>query len=142
METGTKKRMKNEIYAQIWYTKESGPDVVEEIYLKPKCGKLMLEFEGPHGQHVITKMKFTVRIFPSLKKGYYYFEAELEPAANRWKGYIDTIYNSKNYVTREHGRYGMLYKTPEEAKEGFLKTWELWIKTSYIRKYIKCYPSK
>ena len=147
METNIKRRgrkMRKEIYVKIEYYRDPSPGwsgqeryKTEEFYIKPKCGAIRVGFEGKHG-YTEEEIMFVVRIYPATKKGYYYFEAELSSV--RWRHYFTTIYNSGKYVTKEYGWYGMLYKTPEEAKEGFLKTWELWIKTYYIRKFVKCYP--
>jgi len=149
METNIKRRgrkMRKEIYVKIEYNRDPSPEEnwsgmknykTEELYIKPKCGAIRVGFEGKHG-YTEEEIMFFVRIFPATKEGYYYFEAELKPV--RWERYFYAIYNSGKVITKEYGWYGMLYKTPEEAKEGFLKTWELWIKTSYARKHVKCYP--
>jgi len=152
METNIKtkrrgRKMRKEIYAKISYYREPGPGEkwsgmenykTEEIYLKPKCGALRLGFEGKHG-YTEEEIMFNVHIFPATKEGYYEFEAEMTPT--RWKDYFVTIYNSRNQGSKEFGRHGTLYKSPEEAKKGFLKTWELWLRTSIsTRKHIICYP--
>jgi hypothetical protein len=140
------RKMRKEIYVKIEYYRDPEPwenwsgsknYKTEELYVKPKCGAIRIGFEGKHG-YTEEEIKFNVHISPATKKGYYYFESELRPV--RWEYYFHASYNSNNIITKEYGWYGRLYKTPEEAKEGFLKTWELWIKTSYTRKYVKCYP--
>ena len=150
METDIKRsgrRMKKEIYTVISYYRSPEPGEnwsgmrkykTEELYLKPKCGAIRVGFEGKHG-YTISEVQFNVDISPTTKKGYYYFSAELTSV--RWKAYFTTTYNSKWQGSKEYGRRGLIYKSPEEAKEGFLRTWELWLRTSITtRNFVICYP--
>ena len=150
METNIRgRKMRKEIYAEISYYRKPGPEEdwsgmrtykTEKLYLKPKCGAIRVGFEGKHG-YTISEVTFKIQILPTTKRGYYYFSAELTPV--RWRDYFIRTYNSEWQGSKEYGRRGMVYKSPEEAREGFLKTWELWLRTSIVtRDNIICYPSK